>query len=212
MQPATDFIPAATAGRTRVLTGLLTEALDELSPDQTAARTKIATALQMVGGAPRTAPHTGGFAPWQVKRLEARIEAGLEGQLRVDELAGVVRVSRSHFSRAFKKTFHQPFSRYVMVLRLERARRLLAGTDLSISEIALACGLADQSHLTRLFHRQYGAPPSAWRRAHGRSKPARTPGASGDHGQDDPEQRTAVRVVGGGNLSAVFGDDRLADG
>jgi len=174
MQPATDFTPSASAGRTRVLTGLLTEALDELSLDQTATRTKIATALQMVGGAPERALHTGGFAPWQIKRLEAHIEGGLEGQLRVEELAGVMRVSRSHFSRAFKKAFDQPFSRYVMVLRLERARGMLAGTDRPISEIALACGLADQSHLTRLFHRQYGAPPNAWRRAHGCSKLART--------------------------------------
>ncbi len=170
MSPATDFIE--TQSPSPSLAGLLADALGDLSPEQTGARAKIASALRMVGGDPAALIHTGGLAPWQVKRLKVHIEARLDTALRLEEVASLVGVSCSHFSRAFKKTFGQPFSRYVMAVRLERARRLLTTADHSISDIALACGLSDQSHLTRLFHRRYGAPPHAWRRAHGWLAPA----------------------------------------
>lgn len=175
MQSATDSAETPRAASPG-LAGLLADALGDLSPEQRGARAKIASALRMVGGEPAPLVHTGGLAPWQVKRLRAHIEARLDGALRLDEAANLAGVSASHFSRAFKKTFGQPFSRYVMTVRLEHARRLLTGTNQSISEIALACGLSDQSHLTRLFHRCYGAPPHAWRRAHGwRASPAQWP-------------------------------------
>jgi AraC-like DNA-binding protein len=165
MQPANDFTETSHRSSPS-LAGLLVDALGDLPLEQTGVRSKIASALRMVGG-PLTPPiHTGGLAPWQVKRLKALIEARLETLIRLDEAATLVGVSSSHFSRAFKRTFGQPFSRYIRSLRLERARALLTNTDRSISDIALACGLSDQPHLTRLFHRRYGAPPHAWRRAH----------------------------------------------
>lgn len=175
MQPANDFteIPCGSAPRPA---GLLADALGEPPLKQSGVRSEVASALWMVDGPPAPPIHTGGLAPWQVKRLEAHIEARLETLLRLDEAATLVGVSSSHFSRAFKKTFGQPFSRYVRTLRLERARGLLTDTERSISDIALACGLSDQPHLTRLFHRRYGAPPHAWRRAHRR--PWRPPQAS----------------------------------
>ncbi len=147
---------------------LLAGALEQLTPEQTSAKAKLTAAIQIVGGRPDSFPRSGGLAPWQANRLMTHIDKNLDTQLRLDEAAALVRISASHFSRAFKKTFSQPFSRYVRVLRLERARVLLTTTDRPISDVALACGLADQPHLTRLFHRQYGAPPHAWRRAHGR--------------------------------------------
>lgn len=167
MQPANDFIETP-YGSAPSLAGLLADALGDLPLEQTGVRSKIASALRMVGGPPTPPVHTGGLAPWQVKRLEAHIEARLETLLRLGEAATLVGISSSHFSRAFKRTYGQPFSRYVRTLRLERARGLLNDTDRSISDIALACGMSDQPHLTRLFHRRYGAPPHAWRRAHRR--------------------------------------------
>jgi transcriptional regulator GlxA family with amidase domain len=41
---------------------------------------------------------------------------------------------------------------------------LLLETDLPIAEIAAACGFADQSHLSKVFARENGEPPAAWRR------------------------------------------------
>jgi transcriptional regulator GlxA family with amidase domain len=152
----------------RALAMLLADALEQLTPQQASAKAKLVAAIQMVGGQPAPPVRAGGLAPWQANRLITHIDKNLDAPLRLDAAAALVRISASHFSRAFKKTFRQPFSQYVMTLRLERARILLSTTDRPISEVALACGLADQPHLTRLFHRQYGAPPHAWRRAHGR--------------------------------------------
>lgn len=53
-----------------------------------------------------------------------------------------------------------------MVLRrCELAKELLRSSPLSLAEIALACGFADQSHFTRAFARLVGMTPGAWRRA-----------------------------------------------
>lgn len=177
MESAALFTDTAVIGQRpladRALAVLLADALEQLTPEQASAKAKLVAAIQMIGGQPEPLVRAGGLAPWQANRLVSHIDRNLDAQLRLDEAAALVRISASHFSRAFKKTFRQPFSRYVMTLRLERARILLSTTDRPISEVALACGLADQPHLTRLFHRQYGAPPHAWRRAHGRDVESR---------------------------------------
>jgi AraC-like DNA-binding protein len=46
---------------------------------------------------------------------------------------------------------------------MARARDLLA-TDQPLGQIAVACGLSDQAHFTKLFHREMGCPPGVWRR------------------------------------------------
>ncbi|MGE0724194.1 MAG: helix-turn-helix transcriptional regulator [Alphaproteobacteria bacterium] len=148
---------------------LLGDALAIIDQDQDGARRFIARARSLVESdeAPATAgPARGTLAPWQARRVERQIEDRLGETLRVEELAVSVRLSASYFSRAFKATFGQSFSQYVIRRRIERARAMLLATDEPIAHIALACGLADQSHFTRLFHRLVGTPPHAWRRRH----------------------------------------------
>jgi len=164
--PATNFNETSSPPLPN-LTGLLAQALGGAASGQDGAGSGLGGALARIGQPPGRVPSTGGLAPWQVKRLERHLAQSLDAPLRLQETAALVGVSASHFSRAFKKTFGRPFSRYVTVVRLERARTLLRSTRQSISDIALACGMADQSHLTRLFHRRFGAPPHAWRRANG---------------------------------------------
>jgi AraC family transcriptional regulator len=48
--------------------------------------------------------------------------------------------------------------------RVKRAKDLLRGTKRPIADIAVACGFADQSHLTRVFSKAFGISPGAWRR------------------------------------------------
>lgn len=43
---------------------------------------------------------------------------------------------------------------------------MMLATEEPLSQVALDCGFADQSHFSRLFRRQEGSSPSAWRRAH----------------------------------------------
>lgn len=105
------------------------------------------------------------LAPWQIRRLTTHIESNLSSSLRCEDLAKLVRLSLSHFMRAFKATFGYTPHMFVMRRRFERAQGLMLTTYASLGEIALECGLADQSHLSRIFQRFARESPGAWRRA-----------------------------------------------
>jgi AraC family transcriptional regulator len=55
---------------------------------------------------------------------------------------------------------------YVAARRVERAKAMMTSTTERLTEIALACGFADQSHLNRSFRRMVGVSPGVWRRSH----------------------------------------------
>src|SRR5262249_24813659 len=93
------------------------------------------------------------------------IEENLESKLATRELAALVSFSRSHFSRAFKRSLGLPPMAYVAKRRVERAKLMMISTGEQLTEIALACGFADQSHLIRSFRRVVGMSPGLWRRA-----------------------------------------------
>jgi AraC family transcriptional regulator len=107
----------------------------------------------------------GGLSPWQIRKVTSHVDAHLDRTIRNEDLAALVRLNPSHFGRAFRNSFGEPPHEYVIRRRVERAQGLMLSTDASLSEIALDCGLADQSHLTRLFRRIAGESPRAWRRA-----------------------------------------------
>jgi len=107
----------------------------------------------------------GGLSPWQIRKVASFIEANLDRSIKNDELASIVRLNTSHFGRSFRNSFGEPPHEYVIRRRVERAQGLMLSTGASLSEIALDCGLADQSHLTRLFRRVVGQSPRAWRRS-----------------------------------------------
>jgi len=118
------------------------------------------TSAPVVGGSFRP----GGLARWQAKRAMAYIEENLESKLEVRGLAELVSFSKSHFSRAFKRSLGLPPMAYVMLRRIERAKVLMTSTPQQLTEIALVCGFADQSHLNRSFRRIIGESPGRWRR------------------------------------------------
>ncbi len=105
------------------------------------------------------------LAPWQVRKVAAHIESRLDTALGLDELAQVARLSRSYFSRAFKRSFNTPPHDYIVRRRIERAQvEMLKSCD-SLCQVALSCGFADQAHFSRVFRRLVGSPPFEWRRA-----------------------------------------------
>ncbi|WP_213775776.1 AraC family transcriptional regulator [Bradyrhizobium sp. dw_78] len=80
------------------------------------------------------------------------------------KLADLCGLSIDQFNRAFKIATGIPPHQWLVGERVRRARELLAETTIPISDIALCCGFADQSHLTRVFKGHVGASPGAWRR------------------------------------------------
>jgi AraC-like DNA-binding protein len=108
----------------------------------------------------------GGFAPWQARRLVVFIDKNLESRIRVADLAALAKLSLSHFSRSFSKTFDETPHVYLIRRRIERAQGLMLRGTSPLSQIAADCGLSDQAHFTKLFKRFVGETPGAWRRAH----------------------------------------------
>src|SRR3546814_15694485 len=108
----------------------------------------------------------GGLAPWQIKQLRTHITENLASPITLEELAAICRLSVSHFSRAFKTSFGEPPHSYIMRQRIEEAKRLMLEREEALSQIALACGFADQSHFCRSFRRAAGDSPNFWRRLH----------------------------------------------
>jgi len=105
-----------------------------------------------------------GLTAWQAKRTVAYIEANLGSKLAIREMAALIALSKSHFSRAFKQSLGYSPMAYVGLRRVERAKLMITSTSERLMDIALACGFADQSHLTRCFRRVVGMSPGLWRR------------------------------------------------
>jgi len=105
----------------------------------------------------------GGFAAWQSQRLAAHVDANLARKIVIKELAASLDISVGHFCRAFKCTFGMPARIWIRQRRIEFAQGLMLTTRASLSEIALNCGMSDQSHFTRSFRRIVGEAPSSWR-------------------------------------------------
>jgi AraC family transcriptional regulator len=129
-------------------------------------RAAILLGIELSRGADKTAERScpqGGLALWQAKRLRCYIEDNLDSSIRATDLAGIVQLSTSHFSRAFRKTFGEPPLRYIMQQRIRRAQELMLASRLPLSQVALECGMCDQAHLSRTFRRIVGINPRAWR-------------------------------------------------
>jgi AraC-like DNA-binding protein len=113
---------------------------------------------------PASSRPRGGLAPWQAKRIRSYIEGKLDSSIRATDLAGVVQLSPSHFFRAFRKTFGESPLAYIMQRRIRRAQELMLASRISLSQVALECGMCDQAHFSRAFRRIVGTNPNAWRR------------------------------------------------
>jgi transcriptional regulator GlxA family with amidase domain len=104
-----------------------------------------------------------GLAPHRLKRVLACIETRLAEPIQVCELADEVHMSPFHFTRMFKlATGHSPH-KYITLQRIERAKELLATSELPIAAIAAAVGYQTQAHFTGVFSRHAGTTPKVFR-------------------------------------------------
>jgi AraC family transcriptional regulator len=105
-----------------------------------------------------------GLAPWQERRAKEAMNASLDKDISIAQLASECGLSSGHFARAFRQTTGRPPHRWLLERRLEIAQGLLLNSRMPLSKIAIACGFSDQSHFSRAFRQMTGISPGAWRR------------------------------------------------
>ena len=109
-------------------------------------------------------PNLEAFSQKKQKQVLDFIEAHLDTDIRLEDLAQIAGISKFYFCRLFKQIMQIPPHQYIIRRRIERAKELLKHSELTTVEIALACGFAHQSHLTRHFRRIVGISPQKFRR------------------------------------------------
>jgi AraC family transcriptional regulator len=108
---------------------------------------------------------SGGLAGYRLRRATEFIEESLAEDLSLAEIAQAADLSPYHFARAFKQSTGVTPLRYLMERRIERAKQLLADTELPIVEVSYKVGFKSQSHFTTLFRRLTATTPRAYRKA-----------------------------------------------
>jgi AraC family transcriptional regulator len=108
---------------------------------------------------------SGGLARHKLRLVEEFIAANFGRDLSLSEVANAAGLSPYHFARAFKRSTGMTPHHYLTGVRIERARALLASSDLPIIEICFRVGFKSQSYFTTLFRNQFCTTPAAYRHA-----------------------------------------------
>ncbi|MGK7955372.1 MAG: AraC family transcriptional regulator [Crocosphaera sp.] len=107
--------------------------------------------------------YQGGLSPYQLSQIFDYIDAHLDQNLKLENLAKLLDLSQFHFSRLFKQSVGLSPHQYLIEQRIERAKQLLKKTNQSILDIALNCGFSSHSHLSKQFRQVTGMTPKAYR-------------------------------------------------
>lgn len=94
------------------------------------------------------------------------IERNLSHDISLEDAAECAHVSPTYFSRLFKKNMQETFVSYVKRRRMERAKELLAESDLPITNIALDLSFQDTNYFSKVFRKEVGMSPTEYRRDH----------------------------------------------
>jgi AraC-like DNA-binding protein len=170
--------------------GVLSETLELTKSAQSAGRDAVWRAMFLSMEQPRPKPkhltlvcfhsRAEACAATFRSRAEAPLDAGLEKALRalesalerrwtVSSLARHAGMSRAVFARKFRAVLDSSPLRYLTERRMERARQLLAQSELPLTAIAERVGYASEFAFNRAFKRHYAVPPGTYRRVWARS-------------------------------------------
>ncbi|MFT9848202.1 response regulator transcription factor [Aneurinibacillus sp. REN35] len=99
-----------------------------------------------------------------IDRIKEYIKRHIEEELTLESLAESVHLHPQYVSRLFKQRAGMTLTDYIVHVRLERARRLLSDTHLSIAQVGARCGWLDPNYFSRLFRKQEGITPTQYRK------------------------------------------------
>lgn len=104
-----------------------------------------------------------GLTSVKLKLIGDYVADNLAAAIRLEELADLAGMSAFHFARSFREVTGRPPHRYVVEIRMARARELLTTSSLSVNEIAWRVGYANPSHFSKQFKRAFGITPGRFR-------------------------------------------------
>jgi AraC-like DNA-binding protein/CheY-like chemotaxis protein len=107
-------------------------------------------------------PDSGKKQPEFMHRVLYYIAQNLHKKITLEQCAQAARLSKYHFCRTFKKYMGQSPQSYITSMRIERARFLLEGSKLSVSEIGFGVGFSSYDHFLRNFKRIMGMTPKQY--------------------------------------------------
>ena len=126
-----------------------------------------AMAVALVGGhAVRHRPvqfSRGGLGSARLRRIKELVDAKMEDDLSLDEMAESVGLSTAHFARMFRKSTGETPHQFVLRQRLERAKGMLRAPDARVLDVAIACGFKTQQHFAQVFRDVWGFSPTEYR-------------------------------------------------
>ena len=99
----------------------------------------------------------------RINRVIDYVEANLERELSLENLASVAGFSRFHFHRIFRAMVGETLNSFIQRVRLEKAARLLENPKKSVTEIAFDCGFSGSATFARAFKEMYNMNASQWR-------------------------------------------------
>jgi len=106
---------------------------------------------------------TGGLGPTRERRVREYIEAGLERDLSIQSLAGVIGLSPQHFAVLFRESTGFTPHQYVNHRRIACAQELLKEADVPLIEVSMQCGFSSQSQFITTFRKLVGMTPGRFR-------------------------------------------------
>ena len=104
-----------------------------------------------------------GLPRYKLRRVRDYVDSRIGSPISIDDLAKVAGVSRFHFHRQFRKSLGVTPREYVLRARIERAKGLLTGSDLTVGEVSGAVGFSDQSHFSNIFRKLTAMTPRSFR-------------------------------------------------
>lgn len=120
--------------------------------------------LELAGRAGLWSTHPDSRAPRWLLQTRDALHDRCTTKVTIRQLAAEADVHPIHLARTFRQYFHSSPGEYLRRCRIDRARELLARTELPLAELALEAGFSDQSRLTTAFRRATGMTPREFRR------------------------------------------------
>jgi len=107
--------------------------------------------------------YRGGLGSARLRRIKELVQAKMEDDLSLDEMAQSVGLSTAHFARMFRKSTGETPHQFVLRQRLKRAKAMLRAPDARVLDVAIACGFKTQQHFAQVFRDVWRVSPTEYR-------------------------------------------------